>query len=86
MRENYDYVTMTTYSADMAESTERTVIAISKLRKRVAQAERALAEIVLAAGGAVNVSERNLHDRDRKIELTIWRNDADMSVRFTAVV
>ena len=84
MHENWDFVSMKTYSADMAESTDRAVAIITQLRKEVDQAKRTLAEVVLAAGGRVEVSSYNLCDPRRDTELTIWRNDADMTIMFTS--
>lgn len=86
MQENGDYVTMDTYSADMAENTKMAVSAIGYWRQRAEQAERMLAECVLAAGGRVRIVENNLHDPRRKVQLTNWINPSDRAIELEAVV
>lgn len=84
MRENWDYVTMDTYAANMAAHTRHAVGAIEHWRKRAEQAERALSEVVLAAGGKVRVWDGLLKDPRRKIDITMWFSPADSTVVFAA--
>src|SRR5262245_21619009 len=85
MREDWDYVTMENYSADMAEHTARASGIIAELRRRAETAERALAEVVLAAGGEVTVPDEYLYDRERRVTLEVWRNECKRTVGFHAL-
>jgi len=78
MRENFDYVTMDTYSADMAESTQRALSVIESLKRRTEAAENLVAMLVLAAGGKIEIHDYDLYDQ-KPIHLETWRNAADMS-------
>jgi hypothetical protein len=78
MRENFDYVTMLTYSADMAEHTQRAVEIIESLKRRTETAEKLVARLVLAAGGEIEIYDLDLQSLN-PIELTIHRNESDMS-------
>lgn len=84
MRRDFDFVAMSDYRADMKESAATAEAAIEYVRKRAERAERALGEIVLAAGGKVKVSRRDMHNPRRKIEFTIWVNDADDTITYEA--
>ncbi|MFB6449234.1 hypothetical protein [Bradyrhizobium tunisiense] len=77
MRENFDYVTMPNYVADMKESTDRAVSVIDHMKKRAEKAEMMLALAVLAAGGKVEIPSEWL--RDSKFTIETQRNDADMT-------
>ncbi len=78
MRENFDYVTMENYSADMAENTQRAIGIIAGLKRRAEDAERLIAHLVLAAGGKIEIHDQQLYSLEQ-VDLTVWRNDADMS-------
>lgn len=82
MRENFDYVTFANYESDMKESSDQAVRAINFVKDRAERAEKMLALVVLAAGGEVKIFDQDLTSL-RKIELTTWRDDADMSYRLT---
>jgi len=84
MRENWDFVSVENYRADMAESSAIAAGIITQLCKRAEQAERALAEVVIAAGGSVKVPDSYLSHTRRQPKLTIRRNDADLTIEFRA--
>ncbi len=77
MRENCDYVTMDTYTADMREATDRAV-AIEHWKRKALQAERALVAVVLGAGGKANFPFDYLLDHV-PCDVTITRNEPDRS-------
>lgn len=83
-RRDWDYVAFPDYQADMKESTDRAVAVISEMRRRAENAERVLAEVVLAAGGRVSIHDHVVHDLRRNVELTIWRNEANRTLEFEA--
>lgn len=78
MRENFDYVTMDTYSSDMADHTRHAVGIIEVLKRRSEDAEKLIAQLVLAAGGKIKIHDQDLYSPSA-IELTTYRNMADMS-------
>lgn len=77
-------MTISDYQSDLKESTDRAVGVIAELRRRANGAERLLAEVVLAAGGRLKIHSQALCDPRRNVELTIWRNEADQTIEFTA--
>ena len=77
MRQDLDYVTMPDYQADMKESAERAVAAITHFKKRAERAELMCSLAVLAAGGKVEIPSEWLYDP--KLEIEHLRNDADMT-------
>ena len=83
MRENFDYVTMDTYAADMAESSSHAAGIIDMMKEKQRNAERGLIAAVLAAGGRIVLGPRDLMDADGAI-LRIERNDADDTTILTA--
>lgn len=84
MRRDWDYVAFADYQSDMRESASTAAAAIEHLRRRAENAERALAEVVLAAGGKVSIVARDLHDPRRVIETEVWRNEADDTIEIRA--
>jgi hypothetical protein len=84
MRRDWDYVAMSDYQADMRESTETALAAIEYTSKRAERAEKILAELVLAAGGKIEIYRNYLGDPMRKIELEQSVNEADNTVVFRA--
>lgn len=84
MRRNFDYVGMAYYQADMKETADAAAAIIADLKKRVAQAERALAETVLAAGGKVEIPMYELQRPDSRFEFMQERNYANMTLVFKA--
>lgn len=85
MRENWDYVSMDTYSADMAELAGTASNALTYLQRENLDLKRLIWHLVHAAGGTLSVCERDLaRHEDSHHELTQWRNDADMSLTFEA--
>lgn len=83
MRENFDYVTMDNYSADMAELSQTAVNAIEYLVKERDDLKRLVWSLVKAAGGKVEVYD-DLLWRPRERKLTTWRSDANMSYVYLA--
>jgi hypothetical protein len=83
MRKDWDFVAMPDYLADMRETAEQASGVITEMRRRVVAAERALAEVVLAAGGAVSVPDCQRQRIDAPT-LTIWRNEKDQTIEFRA--
>jgi len=77
MRQDFDYVTMADYRADMKESSDRAVSVIEHMKKRAERAELMCALAVLAAGGKVEIPSEWMYDPKLHIEHT--RNDADMT-------
>lgn len=67
MRENWDYVTMDAYSADMAELSGTAAAAIEKLTKENTDARRLIAMLVIAAGGKINLPQEWYFDPRRDI-------------------
>lgn len=84
MRRDWDYVAMSDYQADMRQSAETALAAIEYTRKRADRAEKLLAELVLAAGGRIEVYRNYLGDPTRKIEIEQAINDANNTVVFRA--
>ena len=69
-RENFDYVTMATYTVDMAEAGENAAGIISKLTRENAQLEMMIWLLVRAAGGRIEIYEGDICGFDkRKAEL-----------------
>lgn len=57
MRENFDYVTMDAYNADMKESADRAVSAINHVRKRAEHAEWLLDMVLISIGHDVRIDK-----------------------------
>lgn len=82
MRQNWDYVSMADYQADMKETAANAVRVIEAMKERAVHAEKLLARVLLAAG-KVSISDFDLHD-ERPIEMITWRNEADRAFVFDA--
>jgi hypothetical protein len=76
MRENWDFVSMDSYAADMRESASQAASIISAMREEKKQLERLLAHAVKAAGGKITIYETALADPS-PIGLKMWRSVAD---------
>lgn len=79
MRQNFDYVTMTDYRADMVESADHAIAAIELVKQKEKDAKRALVAAVLSAGGKLTIHSGALMDAEFAT-LTIWRNEADDTI------
>lgn len=86
MQENYDYVTMDSYSTDMAELSGRAAAIIAGLKKRADEAERIACELIIAAGGKIAIPSHDLLDRQRRLTLTQWYDEANMKHIFVAEI
>jgi hypothetical protein len=86
MSEDFDYVSMDSYQADMRETARLAGAAIEKLRRRAEQAERLAMELVLAAGGKIVVDLHDLNNPLRKITWIQSRNIADTTIEFRALI
>ena len=76
MRENHDYVTMDTYSADMAELSGTASGVIKDLRRQTDEAKRLVAMLIIAAGGKINLPQEWAYDPTRDFTTEIEINPA----------
>lgn len=60
MRENFDFVTMDTYSADMADLTSMAAAAINSTKSEVKSLQRLVWLLVQANGGSVKIQRHVL--------------------------
>lgn len=87
MREDFDFVTMQNYQADMAESTERGAAAINLLQQEKKNLRTALWLVLHAAGGSMKVSQGDIARFDEKRSvLEITDCPHDNTLLYTAIV
>lgn len=75
MRENWDFVSMENYTADMKESADQAVSVIEAVERRRRDSERGLIAAVIAAGGKLTIQGNQLIHAARAT-LRIERNEA----------
>jgi hypothetical protein len=83
LRQDWDFVTIADYQADMRETAEQAAGIISSLKESSDGYKRALAAAVLAAGGEVTVPENHLNGL-QEVTLEVWRNPSDDTLTFKA--
>ena len=81
MRENFDYVTMETYSADMAENTQRALSAIMTKQYEMKLLHRMIWMLARASGGEVKIThDVQYSHNDETAVLVVERMAHDMSI------
>lgn len=65
-REHFDYVTMATYTADMAEASSHAAGIISKLKRENDQLEMMIWLLIRAAGGKIELYEGDIARFDKR--------------------
>lgn len=83
MRQDFDFVTMDNYRANMAENTERAVAVIEEMKRKKRDVERVLVAAVLSNGGRLVIHESDLA-RVVGAHLNVSRHDDDRTIVLTA--
>lgn len=79
MKQDWDFVSLSDYRADMDELAESAAATVAEMRRQRDEARMMLAAVVEAAGGHVEVHDAILH-RIAELRLTQFRDDRSMSI------
>lgn len=83
-RRDWDYVNFADYEHDTKEIVERSAAIIQDVRNRLVQAERLLAEVIIAAGGQVKLPLYELQNTNISYEMTQECDMSNMTLVFRA--
>lgn len=81
MKENFDYITMKNYRADMAELTDQAIGIINAQKHEIERTRSIILMLLKAAGGSIKISRDVRANFDlQAVNLTIEYVPYDMSV------
>ena len=83
MREDFDFVSMANYSADLKENTDRALAIHETQREEIRQLNYTIAAILLAAGGKVSIYPHHI-DQSLCATVTRFYSPSTMAIQIEA--